>query len=114
MSQIRDRDFDLKPLVRLCGAEGNRTPDPRLAKAVLYQLSYSPARERLVDVHAGKDQLLAASEELALAGALPLVETAPSGPVGAVASRHRSASAFAALLRLTTKSTPPAIAASAS
>src|SRR3954451_5880796 len=26
----------------MCGAEGNRTPDPRLAKAVLYQLSYSP------------------------------------------------------------------------
>ena len=42
MGQIRDRDFDLKLLVKLCGAEGNRTPDPRLAKAVLYQLSYSP------------------------------------------------------------------------
>ena len=24
------------------GDEGNRTPDPRLAKAVLYQLSYVP------------------------------------------------------------------------
>jgi hypothetical protein len=44
MSQIRDHDFATKSQVRLCGAEGNRTPDPRLAKAVLYQLSYSPKR----------------------------------------------------------------------
>ena len=34
MSQIRDHDFATKSQVRLCGAEGNRTPDPRLAKAV--------------------------------------------------------------------------------
>ncbi len=25
-----------------CGVEGGRTPDPRLAKPVLYQLSYNP------------------------------------------------------------------------
>jgi len=25
--------------LRLCGDQGNRTPNPRLAKAVLYQLS---------------------------------------------------------------------------
>ena len=26
------------------GLKGSRTPDPRLAKAVLYQLSYQPKR----------------------------------------------------------------------
>jgi hypothetical protein len=35
MSQIRDHDFATKSQVRLCGAEGNRTPDPRLAKALV-------------------------------------------------------------------------------
>ena len=29
-----------------CGAEGIRTHDPLLAKQVLYQLSYSPSREK--------------------------------------------------------------------
>ena len=33
-------------LDRPCGEEGNRTPDPLLAKQVLYQLSYSPACRR--------------------------------------------------------------------
>src|SRR3954447_21046915 len=36
-------------LVGFCGATGTRTPDPRHAMAVLFQLSYSPAtcyRER--------------------------------------------------------------------
>ncbi len=27
------------------GAEGDRTPDPRLAKPVLYQLSYNPTKK---------------------------------------------------------------------
>ena len=31
----------------LGGDEGTRTPDPLLAKQVLYQLSYIPANERL-------------------------------------------------------------------
>src|SRR5665213_4177391 len=31
------------------GDEGNRTPDPRLAKAVLYQLSYVPWHNELLE-----------------------------------------------------------------
>jgi hypothetical protein len=31
-----------KPQFKYCGDEGNRTPNPRLAKAVLCQLSYVP------------------------------------------------------------------------
>ena len=31
------------------GAEGARTPDPRLAKAVLSQLSYSPTLSEVLD-----------------------------------------------------------------
>ena len=32
-------------LREICGAEGIRTPDPRNAIAVLYQLSYDPVTE---------------------------------------------------------------------
>src|SRR5665213_1070914 len=57
------------------GDEGNRTPDPRLAKAVLYQLSYVP----------GHYQTSA--------------QTAGSGSTKLVASIHRSSSACAACMR---------------
>ncbi|CRK60723.1 hypothetical protein [Alloactinosynnema sp. L-07] len=80
---------------RARGDEGNRTPNPCLAKAVLCQLSYVPDPARCH--RAGWSQ----------AFLTPLLAA------GVVASRHRSASAFAELLRRTTRRTPPAIAASA-
>jgi hypothetical protein len=38
--------------LRLGGAKGTRTPDPLLAKQVLFQLSYSPKRAPRVPVTA--------------------------------------------------------------
>jgi hypothetical protein len=40
------RDQAVRILLLTCGAKGTRTPDPLLAKQVLFQLSYSPARWR--------------------------------------------------------------------
>lgn len=57
------------------GDEGNRTPDPRLAKAVLYQLSYVPWHYQTS------------------------AQTAGSGSTELVASIHRSSSACAACMR---------------
>ena len=36
------------------GAKGTRTPDPLLAKQVLFQLSYSPARRRYKGTRSGR------------------------------------------------------------
>ena len=36
----------LQLAARICGAKGTRTPDPLLAKQVLFQLSYSPVVRR--------------------------------------------------------------------
>src|SRR5690606_6137349 len=101
-------------LLELRGAEGNRTPDLRLARAALYQLSYSPEPRVTRPAEQTFVQFLLAAFEPALAGALPFGEAPFVGrSVGAVASRHRSASAFASLLRLIKKNTPPAITANA-
>ena len=84
----------------LRGDEGNRTPNPCLAKAVLCQLSYVPSPVR------GRSRTGGLAEPLVRQAFLALL-----APVaGAVASRHRSSCALADLLRRTTNSTPPATA----
>src|SRR5690606_7713901 len=91
-------------LVRTCGAEGNRTPDLCLAKAALYQLSYGP-ETRARDPR-GSQFWLAEPCRVVAAGVEPLELFAPGVVDGAVASRHRSASALASLLRLIANNTP--------
>jgi hypothetical protein len=87
------------------GDEGNRTPNPCLAKAVLCQLSYVPGW----DTWMGGPLVLRGGPPPRLSGYLA---AAPLLPAGAVASRHRSASAFAERLRRTTRKMAPATAAS--
>ena len=45
------------------GAEGARTPDPRLAKAVLSQLSYSPTLSEVFDGFTGMPENILAQFE---------------------------------------------------
>jgi hypothetical protein len=44
--EVRTCDWPAFPLASGGGDEGNRTPNPRLAKAVLCQLSYVPLATR--------------------------------------------------------------------
>ena len=76
---------DRKPQVRTCGDEENRTLNPRLAKAVLCQLSYVPWRP---DRQAGPSH--EQQNYRAGPGYPPAVEGFP------VASSHSAASAAAA------------------
>ena len=38
------------------GAEGIRTPDPYVANVMLYQLSYSPVFENVINLHWNSDK----------------------------------------------------------
>ena len=88
-----------------CGDEENRTPNPRLAKAVLCQLSYVPAAARDTTSVAGS-----------AAGGYVVSDAGPGADAGCevvTASCHNAASAEAAFLRrLTTNRPTPAAAAS--
>src|SRR5262245_18793468 len=94
----------VSPSGGLRGDEGNRTPNPCLAKAVLCQLSYVPGCAGCARAQAGGSPRQLGSAE---------VQAFLAPAAGAVASRHRSSCALADLLRRITKRTPPATAASA-
>ena len=92
------------PGVLARGDEENRTPNPRLAKAVLCQLSYVPAAARDITSVAGS-----AAGGYVVSGAGP-----GAGCEVLTASCHSSASADAAFLRrfMTTRAAPAAAASS--
>jgi hypothetical protein len=66
------------------GAKGTRTPDPLLAKQVLFQLSYSPARRRFKGTRLVPTQR-AAQLRLSVTGAAPAKQSPAAQPRAAQA-----------------------------